>query len=120
MKTYFERYFAARMQDPEFRKAYEAAETKRVVYLVGWEDVEGHSVEHVCASEETARKRFEEIRKKLLKDAHENRNRRINKGRNVDWLNEYIVGLVNVTFDEPNGSTGALEAPFWSIYKVED
>ena len=39
------------------------------IFLVGASDVEGSRVEHACASEETALKRYHEVRKSLIADA---------------------------------------------------
>jgi hypothetical protein len=75
------------------------------VYVVTVAGMDWQSILHICISEETARKRFEEVREKLLAEAIRmqkfSEERNIRKHRNSDDLYADAIEMhQNTTFDD--------------------
>lgn len=94
------------------------------VYLVGITSCEGCSVEHVCATEEVARDRFEKIRQREIErlaecmtvDEEDGYDYSTNDVfvRNMEYLKAMFYEEPN-----PNGKISYHDHPFVSIYPVE-
>ena len=84
---------------------------RKFVYLVGSADVESSSISFVCVGKQRAKRRFEEVRKKLLK--HYEDTRQAEKYRK-SFPDHYEI-LKNITFeniDAPEMYT-VHETPYW-------
>jgi len=88
------------------------------VYIVADAGIEHFSVRHVCVSEETARKRFEEVRITLLNNAIDMQKFYAKKAKSSDNLYDEIVAVLeNTTFDSVESMLS--EYPIWKAYELE-
>lgn len=90
--------------------------------------MESYLIRHVCASEATARVRFEEVRKKLLEDIERSKVRATKRGKEKGFSEDYgnfdddrIALVRDITFDDlnPDGRHSVNETPFWEKHKLE-
>ena len=94
------------------------------VYVIADAGIEHYAVPHVCASEETARKRFDEVRIKLLNEAKhmdefckEKAKKKHREGID-DMYEENIAVLEKTTFDDVGSML--FEHPVWETYELEE
>lgn len=89
----------------------------KYVYLVGSSDVESSSVCFVCTTKQRAKRRFEEVRKKLLK--HYELTKQAEKYR-ADFPDHYEI-LKDITFENLDDSEmySIHETPYWRKIKLD-
>ena len=94
------------------------------VYVIADAGIEHYAVQHVCISEETARKRFDDVRVKLLNEAIRMHKwcEKEDKREGRDWrdntYDENVEVLEKTTFD--NVESMLFEHPVWTTYELEE